>query len=252
MTSDLFVESVKQQDNWAFTLIRKIIEVIESLNILIESNRICPERNCTSEWGLVGQWSVLARSFLACIKPWCVFTAALVWKTRSDFAEAGKEQGGMWSCVPQELWTSYLHSLSSPWTTDQRQGGIWWLPPHSLPPPFLFVSPLSVSLTPLLPFSLLLSLSSPPLISGILSISSPFHPFNWFTRGVLLVTDVNRWTSLRFCHYRDQICFVYMSLKMNPYTFKLFIHVEFVELLLYFSRFIWMLPFKTYTITEWG
>lgn len=104
--------------------------------------------------GPAGQWhySALARSFLACSKPWCVFTAAVVWKTRSDFAEAGKEQGGMWSCVPQELWTSYLHCLSSPWTTDQRQGGIWWPPPHSLPPPFLFVSPLSVSLTPLLPF----------------------------------------------------------------------------------------------------
>lgn len=62
----------------------------------------------------------------------------MVWKTTSDFAEAGKEQGGMWSCVPQELWTSYLHCLRSPWTTDQRQGGIWWPPPHSLPPPSLF------------------------------------------------------------------------------------------------------------------
>lgn len=155
------------------------------------------------------QWhrSVLARSSLACIKPWCVFTAAPVWKTRSDFAEAGKEQGGMWSCVPQELWTSYLHCLSSPWTTDQRQGGIWCPPPHSLPPPFLFclssLCPLHHTPAFLLPSLALSIISSVALWYYFPPISSPFHPFNWFTRGVSLVTDVGRWMFFSFCHYTD-------------------------------------------------
>lgn len=73
----------------------------------------------------------------------------------------------MWSCVPQELWTSYLHCLSSPWTTDQRQGGIRRPPPHSLPPPFLFVSPLSVSPNLLLPFPSLTLLLCHPLYCSL-------------------------------------------------------------------------------------
>lgn len=80
----------------------------------------------------------------------------------------------MWSCVPQELWTSYLHCLSSPWTTDQRQGGIRRPPPHSLPPPFLFVSPLSVSPNPLLPFPSLTLLLCHPLYCSLAFFPSLF------------------------------------------------------------------------------
>lgn len=75
----------------------------------------------------------------------------------------------MWSCVPQELWTSYLHCLGSPWTTDQRHGVI-----QRPPPPFLFVSCLSVPLNPLLPPPLS-SLSLPP--AAFLPSLLSFIPF---------------------------------------------------------------------------
>lgn len=135
----------------------------------------------------------------------------------------------MWSCVPQKLWTSYLHSLSSPWTTDQRQGGIWWLPPHSLPPPFLFVFPLSVSLTPLLPFP----------------SYSLYHPLRWSLAffpsplPFIILTDLQweccwwlMWIDGRSSDFATTVikmCVVYMSLKINPCTFKGLIRVEFFD-----------------------